>query len=313
MRHASLFSGIGGFDLAAEWMGWQNIFWCENDSFCRQILKYHFPNSIAYGDIKTTDFRFHAGQIDILTGGFPCQPFSDAGLRGGTNDPRYLWPEMYRAIREIRPRWVVAENVRGLLSWNGEGLVFNTVCTDLENEGYEVWPFLLPACGVDAPHQRYRIWFIAYRADARTEGMQPRRKNGIYETGTAPNADNSGNTSLRGGDYGNKEKESLEWKFSQPEFSGSCDTWFTPDTASDRLQAGNQIRTSAVGREVVGFDKFPTQSPILSRDDGLSSRLDGITFPRWRQQSIKGYGNAIVPQLGVQLFKTIEAFEKGRS
>jgi DNA (cytosine-5)-methyltransferase 1 len=386
MNHASLFSGIGGFDLAAAMMGWQNIFWCENDGFCQQILKYHFKNSIGYGNIKETDFTPHRGQTDILTGGFPCQPFSDAGLRGGTNDPRYLWPEMYRAIREIRPRWVVAENVRGLLSWNG-GLVFDTVCADLENEGYEVWPFLLPACGVDAPHQRYRIWFIAYRADARAESMQQGGENGIYEVGTAPNADshdagrcrygevgretgknqsqqkererfrknierisnkgiitnadkfngylsgfrtsqtsqfetpeiqydtfsnsdNSGNASLRGGDYGYMEAESLERKFSQLESCRPCDTWFTPDTTSDRPQKRHKERTSAVSRKIVGFDRFPTQSPVCGGNDGLSFRLDGITFPRWRQQSIKGFGNAIVPQLAMQIFKTIVDFER---
>nr|MDE5945561.1 DNA cytosine methyltransferase [Rikenella sp.] len=116
MTHASLFSGIGGFDLAAEWAGWTNLFNCEIDPFCRRVLKYHFPNAEQYTDIRGTNFAVWRGRIDVLTGGFPCQPFSVAGKRLGTDDHRHLWPEMLRAIREIRPRWVVGENVRGILS-----------------------------------------------------------------------------------------------------------------------------------------------------------------------------------------------------
>ncbi len=105
MRHGSLFSGIGGFDLAASWMGWENVFHCEIASFCRRILNHHFPESLSYENIITTDFTKYGGDIDILTGGFPCQPFSTAGKRKGTTDTRYLWPEMLRAIREIHPRY----------------------------------------------------------------------------------------------------------------------------------------------------------------------------------------------------------------
>jgi DNA (cytosine-5)-methyltransferase 1 len=291
MRHASLFSGIGGFDLAASMMAWQNIFYCENNEFCKQVLKYHFPNSIAYADIKKTDFARHRRQIDILTGGFPCQPFSDAGLKGGTSDPRYLWPEMFRAVREIRPRWVVAENVRGLISWNA-GVVFDTVCTDLENEGYKVWPLLLPACGVNAPHQRYRIWFVAY-----TDG------NGTDISGFGKNGQATGKSEA------NREK----WERLRDAFIGNVAEGITADSASDRPQAGNQVGASTIGWEVVGFDRFPTQSPICSGDNGLSSVMDGITFPKWRRQSIKGFGNAIVPQVAIQIFKTIEAFENETS
>lgn len=119
MTHASLFSGIGGFDLAAEWMGWYNEFHCEWNEFGQKVLKHHFPNSISYHDITKTDFTKHRGQIDVLTGGFPCQPYSTAGLRKGKADERHLFPEMLRAIKEIQPRWVIGENVRGLVSWGG--------------------------------------------------------------------------------------------------------------------------------------------------------------------------------------------------
>lgn len=178
MTHASLFSGIGGFDLAAEWAGWTNAFNCEIDPFCRTILKYHFPNAKQYEDIRTADFTIWKDRIDVLTGGFPCQPFSLAGKRRGTEDDRYLWPAMLDVIRTVRPRWVVGENVYGIVNWS-EGMVFEQVCADLEAAGYEVQPYIIPACGVGAPHRRDRCWFVAHRADAGSETMRE-RSNGVH-------------------------------------------------------------------------------------------------------------------------------------
>ena len=187
IMHASLFSGIGAPELAAFWLGWQNVFHCEISEFCNTILNYWYPNSIGYENIKQADFSKWQGKIDVLTGGFPCQPFSSAGQRLGANDDRYLWPEMLRAIRQIQPSFVIGENVAGILSMVqpgeavkvgcttslfGEGddiyrkeqqFVVETVCTDLEREGYTVQPFVIPACSVGAPHQRDRVWFIARR------------------------------------------------------------------------------------------------------------------------------------------------------
>jgi DNA (cytosine-5)-methyltransferase 1 len=153
MVHGSFFSGMGGFDLAAEWMGWQNAFHCEINPFCQKILKYYWPKAQSYEDITKSDFSIWRGKIDIITGGFPCQPFSLAGARKGTEDDRHLWPEMLRAIREIQPSWVVGENVYGIVNWNG-GMVFEQVCTDLENEGYKVQPVILPAAAKNAPPQK---------------------------------------------------------------------------------------------------------------------------------------------------------------
>lgn len=181
MIHASLFSGIGGFDLAADRMGWQNVFNCEIDPFCRKVLAYHFPDAKQYEDVKTTDFTIHRGHIDVLTGGFPCQSFSLAGKRKGSNDNRYLWPEMLRAIREIEPRWVVGENVFGIVNWS-DGMVFEQVQSDLEDAGYEVQPYIIPACAVDAPHRRDRVWFVAHRPDARSEILQRERTIGVCES-----------------------------------------------------------------------------------------------------------------------------------
>lgn len=187
IRHASLFSGIGAPELAAFWLGWQNVFHCEISEFCNTILNYWYPNSIGYENIKTTDFSKWKGKIDVLTGGFPCQPFSSAGQRLGANDNRYLWPEMLRAIRQIQPTFVIGENVAGILSMVQPGeavkvgittslfdenddiyrkeqqFVVETVCSDFEHEGYAVQPFAIPACAVGAPHQRDRVWFVARR------------------------------------------------------------------------------------------------------------------------------------------------------
>lgn len=123
IKHGSLFSGIGGFDLAAEWMGWENIFHCEWNEFGQKVLKHYWPNAESFTDITKTDFTKYANKIDILTGGFPCQPYSTAGKRLGKADERHLWPQMLRAIREVQPHWVVGENVSGIVSWNN-GMVF---------------------------------------------------------------------------------------------------------------------------------------------------------------------------------------------
>src|SRR5574343_755506 len=136
MNHGSLFSGIGGFDLASEWMGWNNVFHCEINPFGKQVLTYYWPNAISHDDITKTDFTIHRGNIDILTGGFPCQPFSVAGNRKGEDDTRFLWPHMLRAIKEIKPRWVVAENVTGIITMDN-GKTLERILDEMENEGYK--------------------------------------------------------------------------------------------------------------------------------------------------------------------------------
>lgn len=150
-------------------MGWENLFHCDNKDYCKERLSYHFPHSKPYGDIRTINGNDWRGKIDVLTGGFPCQPFSVAGDRRGTDDARFLWPEMFRLIREIEPSWVVAENVRGITSQE-QGMVFERVCADLESHGYEVQTFCIPACAVGAPHRRDRIWFIANNRSKRKQG-----------------------------------------------------------------------------------------------------------------------------------------------
>ena len=198
MTHASVFSGIGGPEVAATMLGWENLFHCEINPFGRKVLDYWYPNSKSYEDITTTDFTEWRGRVDVLTGGFPCQPFSYAGRRRGAEDDRYLWPSMYRAIDEIQPTWVVAENVAGILTMVEQGEVskvagsatlfdafddlrgryelretftLQRICTDLESHGYAVQPVLVPACAVGAPHRRDRVFIVARRVTADTCSM----------------------------------------------------------------------------------------------------------------------------------------------
>ncbi len=176
MKHLDLFSGIGGFALAVEyvWKNAEHIF-CDNDEFCQKILKQHWPTAKIYGDIRTIDKSL--GQVDLITGGFPCQPFSEAGERKGKEDDRYLWPEMLRVIQDCQPEWVVAENVYGLLTFR-DGVVFEQVCLDLERENCQVFPFIIPACGTDAPHRRDRLWIIAHSQSKRRGKMDEDQQNG---------------------------------------------------------------------------------------------------------------------------------------
>ena len=398
MTHGSLFSGIGGFDLAAEWMGWDNIFHCEWNPFGQKVLKHHFPNSISYNDITKTDFSIHAGKIDILTGGFPCQPYSSAGKRLGKADERHLFPEMLRCIKEVKPRYIVGENVRGLVSWGG-GLVFNEVCDDLEREGYAVQPFLIPAASVGAPHQRQRIWFVAHSNDKGRSGesREIQKENGEisqwdndaeFSNSSNGNATNSERIGFKqceqqgesrcekrissrvcingavtdsisfmhgANEYGSIRQENgeISGKGTHPIYNAigsngntriitdsngigrgqddrinngepnepykDGETRNVADSEQFRLEHGEKRGNIGESkRETQGegssftkqfetncWARFPTVSPVCGGDDGLPKELDNITFSKWRKESIKAYGNAIVPQVAYQIFKAI--------
>lgn len=351
--HGSLFSGIGGPEIAAEEMGWKNMFHCEINPFGRKILDYWFPNSKSYEDITKTNFTEWRGKINVLTGGFPCQPFSCAGQRKGAEDDRYLWPEMLRAIREIQPDWVVGENVAGILSMVQPGsetalgreeslfgevdrkrilhrqeYVVETVCNDLEREGYFVQPVVIPACAVGAPHRRDRVFFIAHRADAGVKGMQRKWEDNILSGRTASDTTCRGSGGTPHESCCENERQN-GYETQQPFVRGCVRAyggeWDAPYSSSEGLStlrfptsiekkkwenedgcsvqpAGNVRRASFAER----WKNFPTQSPVCSRDDGISTRLDGIAFSKWRQESIKAYGNAIVPQVMYEIFQAIQ-------
>src|SRR5690606_16706081 len=178
MRHGSLFSGIGGPELAAEWMGWDNVFHCEWNKSGQRLLKQYWPESKSYGDITTTDFTIHRADIDVLTGGFPCQPFSLSGDQKGEQDERYLFPEMLRAARETEAPWIVGENVYGITAPKFRK-TFEEICSSLEAEGYKVQPIIIPASAIGAWHERKRTWFVAYSDSF----GRKRRANGINSKG----------------------------------------------------------------------------------------------------------------------------------
>jgi len=357
MTHGSLFSGIGGFDLAAEWMGWQNVFHCEINPFGKKILKHYWPDADSYEDIKTTDFTIYRGRIDVLSGGFPCQPFSLAGKRKGAEDDRYLWPEMLRAIDEIRPRWVIGENVAGLVSMvqpeidetdlesqtNLQGeidsqtvqeyqqYVVETVCSDLEHLGYSVQPIIVPACAIGAPHRRDRIWFVAYassdgsnrtpneasnstRRQNRNEIKQPTIGSKVR---SPTNSDNTRANDITDGFDNEWAQKDKKWRGeSQSKFGACCCNGNDANTYVKILQGEPNGRDAVIIRQkseqqssrliCSTWSQFPTQPPVCSRDDGVPNRLDGITFSKWRSESIKAYGNAVVPQVVHEIFKGIE-------
>ena len=325
MKHIGLFEGIGGFSLAAKWAGWETIAWCEWNEFGQKVLRHHFPEAEGFGDITKTDFTKYANKIDILTGGFPCQPFSMAGKRKGTEDERYLWGEMLRAIQEIKPKFVIAENVFGITNIDG-GLVFEQVCLDLETEGYEVQPFIIPAAAKNAPHRRDRCWFIATNSNC-NDGRSTDRKGGCEESkangegeqsihsriGTTSNEGNATNTNGDGFNQcnGNDEVNTSQGReYALGDIGESNDNGNTTNTKNigrkDALENGKLERGRfRFGDKPPTWDSFPSQSPICGGDDGLPTELDGITFSKWRAESIKGYGNAIVPQIAYQLFQII--------
>lgn len=322
--HGSLFSGFDAPSVAASWMGWKNAFHCEINPFCNEILKYWFPNSEHYEDITKTDFSQWKGRIDVLTGGFPCQPFSLAGQRKGADDNRYLWPHMLRAIREIRPAWVIGENVAGILTMVQPGketevgsqtslfgednrkrillrqeYVVETICKDLEREGYSVQPLLIPACAVGAPHRRDRVWLVAHCADSRTEDVRREREDKVLSDGIAPDTNGS------------------EWDVTYSDTSRLSTLRLPSNTETEgwKDENGQPLQSSSNARGTLlteWWQNFPTQSPVCRGNDGVPFNVDNLTIPftKWRQESIKGYGNAIVPQVILEIFKAIEEIEQ---
>jgi len=289
MKHLDLFSGIGGFALAVDtvWTGSEHIF-CEIDPFCQRVLLKHWPNSKIYGDIReitqesiiadtSNDIGGESSEsrggrthsvglgdrtsrgISLLTGGFPCQPFSQAGKRKGTEDNRHLWPEMFRVIQLTKPKWVIAENVRGILTIEG-GMVFEQVCLDLEGEGYEVQPLIIPAVAVNAPHRRDRVWFIAHRKS--------------WESGEQTEQD------TKSGRRWSKRQE-MDRQRESTRNSGWNENWL-------------EVATE-----------------FCSVDDELPVELDEfkLSKSRHRAEQLKAYGNAIVPQVAIEIMKAIKLYE----
>ena len=416
MRHASLFSGIGGPEVAAAMLGWENVFHCEINEFGRKVLEYWFPDSESYEDITKTDFTKFRGTIDVLTGGFPCQPFSYAGKRGGQSDERYLWPEMLRVINEVRPTWVIGENVAGIATMveqcrvsdmGSEATLFEEsggihrytaefaftierICADLESEGYSVQPMLIPACAVQAPHRRDRIFFIAHnniasdsihkgsvrksttnatkegkeRLSERNEIQWPHEpadaRSQMCDIATDTDCDrgreiheyiqsqfSDGSIPISNGGIGDVTDTSCQG-LERPNESGSGEgrkrlhIWrnlagcsseneskSNSDTDCNRLLeslrarqndkgwSGQEFFTEIIANSIRGLHpserwrSFPVVSPVHRGNDGIPFDVDSLTisFSKWRTETIKAYGNAIVPQVMYRIFEAIEAIE----
>lgn len=348
MIHASLFSGIGGPEIAAEMMGWQNAFHCEINAFCRAILDYWFPDSESYEDVTKTSFKKWKGRIDVLTGGFPCQPFSYAGKRGGGEDDRYLWPQMCRVIDEIRPSWVVGENVAGITTMveggiltkmgsdqslfqedNGvyryeleQSFTIERISRDFESLGYSVQPLLIPAAAVGAPHRRDRVFILAHddanNADVRTNERQPgkdgetedgkrlQERHDISEFGSASKIRSKVSRTVADADRKIRKK--------------SVKSGREKDCAEDGTRVYRGIErpcrdglfTDPGMLPGKRWEQFPTVPPVCRGNDGIPIRLDdlSISFAKWRTESLKAYGNAIVPQVMYRIFEVIEFASK---
>ena len=251
MKHLGLFEGIGGFSLAARWMGWETVAWCEWNEFGQKVLRHHFPNAEGHGDITKTDFTKYANTIDILTGGFPCQDASIAKSHGGGQSGLQgartgLFYEMCRAIREIRPKYVVAENVSNILRTNG-GADFTAILTEISAMGYNAEWRVCRAAEVGAPHLRARLYMVIYPHSIR----------------------------LQKG----------ETFFSNVHTKASSLRWVSNGTTISTFRG----------------DYWASEPPTICVDDGFPTKL--------LRDSLRAYGNAIVPQVAFQIYKAIEQYE----
>lgn len=276
MTHLSLFSGIGGLDLAAEWAGFRTVGQCEWADYPTKVLEKHWPEVPRWRDIRTLtkeSFYERTGlrTVDVISGGFPCQPFSIAGKRRGKDDDRYLWPEMLRVIAEIRPTWVVGENVAGIVN-----MALDQVLSDLEGIGYTTQAFIIPACAVNAPHRRDRCAIVAYtnggghiHGETEIKPAEARKyaqRNAIKRSKNVANAHNGSGALRRDGELSTTQGFGSVWSY----YGGG-----TPE---------------------YGFGEWWTAEPDVGRvADGIPSRVDRL----------KCLGNAVVPQQFYPIFQAI--------
>ena len=283
-----LFSGIGGFSLAADKFGIQTIAFVEKEPFCQKVLKKHWDDVPIIDDIRKVKGEDY-DSATIVSGGFPCQPFSVAGKRKGTDDDRYLWDETIRVVAECKPRWFIGENVDGLVNIQ-DGMVLRQVQDDLEKEGFQVQCLVIPASGVGAWHQRKRVWIIAYS-----------EHNGLYR----PKGDatiKSSNQSEEWVSIGDDKNVSN----TIGELSDGCSsTTRVSTTELERLDSNEVKNWNKVWSETKRCSEqtkswWQTQSELCGVPNGVSFELD-----KGRVNRLKALGNSIVPQIAEQLFKSI--------
>ena len=265
-----LFSGLGGFSLGLERTGhFETVAFCDNNQYSKLILDKHWKGVKIYDDVREiSKEKFREDGIefpDIITGGFPCQPFSVAGKQKGTSDDRHLWPEMFRIIKAFKPRYVIGENVRGIVNIQ-EGVVFETVCTDLESEGYEVQPFIIPAAGVGAPHRRERVWIIANREESMVNSDNIRfqqhstTKEESSWRGTSATFESTSSTNVVN-TVGNDERQEISR-------SDEETRRIQEEHRTEHSTTGQSSRTSAIRNGDNGYESMEN-----SNNNGLEGRL----------------------------------------
>jgi len=283
MTHGSLFSGIGGFDLAAQMIGWQNIFQVEIDDYCQRVLQKNFPHTHKHKDIKDFTAHEYTNTIDVISGGFPCQPFSVAGQRRGKADDRYLWQEMLRVIATIKPTYVVGENVTGIIN-----LALDTVLSDLEAQDYTTETFIIPACSQNAWHKRDRVWIVAHTNSLRRQNAQNQYSQPLHDTKRHDKTAQQ----VRQKQQCRTGKSSII--FSDPTSrrqsrQRECNIGCSP--TQNRERETNNIIANGFYRE------WQTEPGVGRVADGIPNRVDRL----------KGLGNAIVPQIAFEIFKAIQS------
>jgi DNA (cytosine-5)-methyltransferase 1 len=343
LKVLDLFSGLGGFSLGLERTGhFETIAFCDNNKYSKLILDKHWKGIKIYDDVREiTKENFETDGIetpDIITGGFPCQPFSVAGKQKGTSDDRHLWPEMFRIIKTFKPRFVIGENVRGIVNIQ-DGVVFETVCTNLEDEGYEVQPFNIPAASVGAPHRRERIWFIAVREDVgnseyngsptseigrgneKINGGTEERQNKSFELERTSISEDNGNVSkennenmenssrtlrLRGQLSEKNENEVGEKNADQLERSSSTSRFNVADT-NTRLGNGENEEIQSRGQTSNSSSARETSQGWWSVEPNVGRVAHGVSG---RVHRLKGLGNSIVPQIVEEIGKALIKAER---
>jgi DNA (cytosine-5)-methyltransferase 1 len=273
MTVGSLFSGIGGFDLGLERAGMRVEWQVENNDYAREVLKKHWPTVPCHYDVTKIDWR-DIPRVDLICGGFPCQPFSIAGKRRGAADDRYLWPEVVRCLDALRPTWFLGENVPGIIN-----LALDQVCTDLESLGYQVWPVVIPACAVDAPHQRKRVWIVAHAESQRKDPVSQSARQRILQ----PNG--------KSGDVAHAECTGPQGRGCERQLGETCqevEVGRCGDVAdaSRKLPYGSGARSTRRSQYSDGCRWLP--EPSVGRvAHGIPYRVDRL----------RGLGNAVVPQV----------------
>ena len=313
LTHLDLFSGIGGFALAARMTGSiETVAFCEREAYAQRVLKKHWPDVPICDDIHTLKGNDY-GPIDLITGGFPCQPYSLAGKRGGNDDDRALWPQMLRVIREARPTWIIGENVPGIISMALDG-----VLADLEREGYTCETFLLPACAVDAKHRRNRVWIVGYSERPERRAQCGAREGLEGQNRLSQRQESPSGVGIASEDVADSTGERLQKRQRQD---------WKQNAGSIRQGGMDALRDSAAtanangGRQSQCAELNGSEAQDTANGHSRGRHADGCSSPaRWlpepdvgrvahgipsRVDRLKGLGNAIVPQVAAALLSKI--------